>query len=157
MGRAERAVLAWPERAPSRAGLGVGSTRPAFPSSAQPGSNPGLVLLQFLQCHGQTGLAQGNPGVPAPQHLSLEQWSCREVPTAPTYSTPGTSRRLQLRAPAQGSYLGEVRLQTPLWGAGGHSRVPGEQSGVPVCLGGPCRALGPLLCARGRPGEQGRR
>ncbi|XP_048182583.1 pleckstrin homology domain-containing family N member 1 isoform X2 [Corvus hawaiiensis] len=67
-----------------------------------------LELGRFLQCHGQTGPAQGNPAVPAPQHPSLEHWNCREVPTAPTYSTPGTSRRLQLRAPAQGSYLGEI-------------------------------------------------
>ncbi|CAN8198754.1 unnamed protein product [Coccothraustes coccothraustes] len=96
-----------------RAGFGVGSTRWAFPSSAQPGSNLGLVLLQFLQCHGQTGPAQGT--VPGAQQLSLEQWHCqplpghcREVPTVPIYSTPGTSRRLQLRAPAQGSYLGEL-------------------------------------------------
>uniref|UniRef100_A0A8C3GXK0 Pleckstrin homology domain containing N1 n=1 Tax=Corvus moneduloides TaxID=1196302 RepID=A0A8C3GXK0_CORMO len=67
-----------------------------------------LELGRFLQCHGQTGPAQGNPAVPAPQHPSLEHWNCREVPTAPTYSTPGTSRRLQLRALAQGSYLGEI-------------------------------------------------
>ncbi|KAM4758395.1 pleckstrin homology domain-containing family N member 1 [Cyanocitta cristata] len=73
---------------------------PLSPGYSQP--------LHFLQCHGQTGPAQGNPAVPAPQHPSLEQWNCREVPTAPTYSTPGTSRRLQLRAPAQGSYLGEI-------------------------------------------------
>ncbi|XP_041888074.1 pleckstrin homology domain-containing family N member 1 isoform X3 [Corvus kubaryi] len=67
-----------------------------------------LELGRFLQCHGQTGPAQGNPAVPAPQHPSLEHWNCREVPTAPTYSTPGTSRQLQLRALAQGSYLGEI-------------------------------------------------
>uniref|UniRef100_A0A8C3DYX4 Pleckstrin homology domain containing N1 n=1 Tax=Corvus moneduloides TaxID=1196302 RepID=A0A8C3DYX4_CORMO len=121
-----------------------------------------LELGRFLQCHGQTGPAQGNPAVPAPQHPSLEHWNCREVPTAPTYSTPGTSRRLQLRALAQGSYLGEVRLQTPLWAAGehsgasgGHSGGAGEQPGVPVCLGGPCRALSPLVSARGRPGGAG--
>ncbi|XP_041275601.1 pleckstrin homology domain-containing family N member 1 [Onychostruthus taczanowskii] len=72
-----------------------------------------LELGRFLQCHGQTGPAQGT--VPGAQQLSLEQWHCqplpghcREVPTVPIYSTPGTSRRLQLRAPAQGSYLGEM-------------------------------------------------
>ncbi|XP_053818786.1 pleckstrin homology domain-containing family N member 1 isoform X1 [Vidua chalybeata] len=71
-----------------------------------------LELGRFLQCHEQTGPPQGT--VPGPQQLSLEQWHCqplpghcREVPTVPIYSTPGTSRRLQPRAPAQGSYLGE--------------------------------------------------
>ncbi|XP_072773472.1 pleckstrin homology domain-containing family N member 1 isoform X2 [Taeniopygia guttata] len=70
-------------------------------------------LGRFLQCHGQTGPAQGP--VPGPQQLSLEQWHCqplpghcREVPTVPIYSTPGTSQHLRLRAPAQGSYLGEI-------------------------------------------------
>ncbi|XP_039583612.1 pleckstrin homology domain-containing family N member 1 isoform X2 [Passer montanus] len=72
-----------------------------------------LELGRFLQCHGQTGPAQGT--VPGAQQLSLEQWHCqplpghcREVPSVPIYSTPGTARRLQLRAPAQGSYLGEM-------------------------------------------------
>ncbi|XP_063273469.1 pleckstrin homology domain-containing family N member 1 isoform X2 [Prinia subflava] len=67
---------------------------------------PAPPELRFLQCHGQTGPS------PSPQHLSLGQWHCqplpgpgREVPTGPTYGTPG---RLQLRAPAQGSYLGEI-------------------------------------------------
>uniref|UniRef100_A0A8C9NY67 Pleckstrin homology domain containing N1 n=1 Tax=Serinus canaria TaxID=9135 RepID=A0A8C9NY67_SERCA len=89
-----------------------------------------LELGRFLQCHGQTGPAQGT--VPGAQQLSLEQWHCqplpghcREVPTVPIYSTPGTSRRLQLRAPAQGSYLGEVSLGTALWGAGDTQRVQG--------------------------------
>ncbi|XP_054656959.1 pleckstrin homology domain-containing family N member 1 isoform X2 [Grus americana] len=33
---------------------------------------------------------------------------CREVPVAPSYSTPGTSCRLQLRPPADASYLEDV-------------------------------------------------
>ncbi|XP_059343614.1 pleckstrin homology domain-containing family N member 1 [Ammospiza nelsoni] len=63
----------------------------------------------LLQCQGQPGAAQG--AVPGTQQLSLEQWHCQPPPgpcTVPTYSTPGTSRRLQLRAPAQGSHLGEM-------------------------------------------------
>ncbi|XP_030819708.1 pleckstrin homology domain-containing family N member 1 isoform X2 [Camarhynchus parvulus] len=78
---------------------------PLCPAYCQP--------LHFLQCHGQPGAAQG--AVPGAQQLSLEPWHCqplpghcREVPTGPTYSSPGTSRRLQLRAPAQGSCLGEI-------------------------------------------------
>ncbi|XP_071431778.1 pleckstrin homology domain-containing family N member 1 [Pithys albifrons albifrons] len=75
-------------------------------------------LSSFLQCHRQMGPAQVNgcPAIPVPQHLSLEKWNCqplpsghcREVPTAPIYSTPGTSHRLQLRAPAEASYLEEI-------------------------------------------------
>ncbi|XP_063033061.1 pleckstrin homology domain-containing family N member 1 isoform X2 [Melospiza melodia melodia] len=74
---------------------------PLSPGYAQP--------LHLLQCQGQPGAAQG--AVPGAQQLSLEQWHCQPLPgpcTVPTYSTPGTSRRLQLRAPAQGSHLGEM-------------------------------------------------
>ncbi|XP_027558591.1 pleckstrin homology domain-containing family N member 1 [Neopelma chrysocephalum] len=90
------------------------------PSSPSAPSGAGSSFLQeFLQCHRQTGPAQANgcPAIPVPQqHLSLEKWNCqplpsghcREVPTAPTYSTPGTSRRLQLRAQAEASYLEEI-------------------------------------------------
>uniref|UniRef100_A0A8C5IQ05 Pleckstrin homology domain containing N1 n=1 Tax=Junco hyemalis TaxID=40217 RepID=A0A8C5IQ05_JUNHY len=75
-----------------------------------------LDVGTLLQCQGQAGAAQGTvPGaqgtVPGAQQLSLEQWHCQPLPgpcTVPTYSTPGTSRRLQLRAPAQGSHLGEM-------------------------------------------------
>nr|XP_054504013.1 pleckstrin homology domain-containing family N member 1 [Agelaius phoeniceus] len=86
------------------------------PYSAQGAQQHPLAPLEmgrFLQCHGQPGAAQGT--VPGAQQLPLEQWHCqplpghcREAPTVPTYSTPGTSRRPQLRAPAQGSYLGEI-------------------------------------------------
>ncbi|XP_050765610.1 pleckstrin homology domain-containing family N member 1 [Gymnogyps californianus] len=79
---------------------------------------PHLDLSNFLQCHGQTGSAQANgcPAVPVPQHLSLQKRNCqplpsshcREVPAAPSYSTPGTSCRLQLRPPADASYLEEI-------------------------------------------------
>ncbi|XP_059685838.1 pleckstrin homology domain-containing family N member 1 [Gavia stellata] len=79
---------------------------------------PHLDLSNFLQCHGQTGSAQadGCPALPVPQHLSLQKRSCqplpsshcREVPAAPSYSMPGTSCRLQLRPPADASYLEEV-------------------------------------------------
>ncbi|XP_071304915.1 pleckstrin homology domain-containing family N member 1 [Agelaius tricolor] len=86
------------------------------PYSAQGAQQHPLAPLEmgrFLQCHGQPGAAQGT--VPGAQQLPLEQWHCqplpghcREAPTVPTYSTPGTSRRPQLWAPAQGSYLGEI-------------------------------------------------
>ncbi|XP_077644345.1 pleckstrin homology domain-containing family N member 1 [Lonchura striata] len=114
-----------PSQEPER---GVGSLSPERPTGEtqsplyhEPYTAPGpqqhpraqRELGRFLQCHGQTGPAQGP--VPGPQQLSLEQWHCqplpghcREVPTLPIYSTPGTSRRLRPRAPAQGSYLGEI-------------------------------------------------
>ncbi|KAM3659541.1 pleckstrin homology domain-containing family N member 1 [Ammospiza maritima maritima] len=88
---------------------------PPFPLSPegrllQEPLSPGYCQpLHLLQCQGQPGAAQG--AVPGAQQLSLEQWHCQPPPgpcTAPTYSTPGTSRRLQLRAPAQGSHLGEM-------------------------------------------------
>ncbi|XP_075028006.1 pleckstrin homology domain-containing family N member 1 [Calonectris borealis] len=71
---------------------------------------PHLDLSNFLQCHGQTGSAQANgcPALPVPQHLSLQKRNCREVPAALSYSTPGTSFRLQLRPPDNASYLEDV-------------------------------------------------
>ncbi|KAM6236487.1 pleckstrin homology domain-containing family N member 1 isoform 3-T3 [Spheniscus humboldti] len=79
---------------------------------------PHLDLSNFLQCHGQTGSAQANgcPALPVSQHLSLQKRNCqplpsshcREVPAAPSYGTPGTSCRLQLRPPADASYLEDV-------------------------------------------------
>ncbi|XP_029874888.1 pleckstrin homology domain-containing family N member 1 isoform X2 [Aquila chrysaetos chrysaetos] len=79
---------------------------------------PHLDLSNFLQCHGQTGSAQANgcSAIPVPQHLSLQKRNCqplpsshcREVPAALSYSTPGTSCRLQLRPPADASYLEEI-------------------------------------------------
>ncbi|XP_076212334.1 pleckstrin homology domain-containing family N member 1 isoform X4 [Aptenodytes patagonicus] len=79
---------------------------------------PHLDLSNFLQCHGQTGSAQANgcPALPVSQHLSLQKRNCqplpsshcREVPAAPSYSTPGTSCRLQLRPPPDASYLEDV-------------------------------------------------
>nr|XP_031362492.1 pleckstrin homology domain-containing family N member 1 [Lonchura striata domestica] len=114
-----------PSQEPER---GIGSLSPERPTGEtqsplyhEPYTAPGpqqhpraqRELGRFLQCHGQTGPAQGP--VPGPQQLSLEQWHCqplpghcREVPTLPIYSTPGTSHRLRPRAPAQGSYLGEI-------------------------------------------------
>ncbi|KAM6236486.1 pleckstrin homology domain-containing family N member 1 isoform 2-T2 [Spheniscus humboldti] len=81
-------------------------------------SNLEFVLVKFLQCHGQTGSAQANgcPALPVSQHLSLQKRNCqplpsshcREVPAAPSYGTPGTSCRLQLRPPADASYLEDV-------------------------------------------------
>uniref|UniRef100_A0A8B9RYD6 Pleckstrin homology domain containing N1 n=1 Tax=Accipiter nisus TaxID=211598 RepID=A0A8B9RYD6_9AVES len=79
---------------------------------------PHLDLSNFLQCHGQTGSAQANgcSAIPVPQHLSPQKRNCqpvpksqcREVPAALSYSTPGTSCRLQLRPPADASYLEEI-------------------------------------------------
>ncbi|XP_069638714.1 pleckstrin homology domain-containing family N member 1 isoform X2 [Haliaeetus albicilla] len=83
-----------------------------------PAPLPHLDLSNFLQCHGQTGSAQANgcSAMPVPQHLSLQKRNCqpvpsshcREVPAALSYSTPGTSCRLQLRPPADASYLEEI-------------------------------------------------
>ncbi|XP_051493252.1 pleckstrin homology domain-containing family N member 1 [Apus apus] len=91
---------------------------PHSPSYADPytPSSPGArslagssFLEEFLQCHGQTGSAQGNrcPSLPGPQHLSLQRRSCqpsshcRDLPAPPSHST---SCRLQL-LPSDASYL----------------------------------------------------
>lgn len=94
----------------------MGELLPSFPSQV---SNLEFVLVKFLQCHGQTGSAQANgcSAIPVPQHLSPQKRNCqpvpksqcREVPAALSYSTPGTSCRLQLRPP-DASYLEEVSL-----------------------------------------------
>lgn len=92
---------------------------PYTPSSPGARSVAGSSLLEeFLQCHRQTGSAQANgcPALPVPQHLSLQKRNCqplpsshcREVPAAPSYSTPGTSFRLQLRPPENAAYLEDV-------------------------------------------------
>ncbi|KAM6236485.1 pleckstrin homology domain-containing family N member 1 isoform 1-T1 [Spheniscus humboldti] len=92
---------------------------PYTPSSPSARSVAGSSFLEeFLQCHGQTGSAQANgcPALPVSQHLSLQKRNCqplpsshcREVPAAPSYGTPGTSCRLQLRPPADASYLEDV-------------------------------------------------
>ncbi|XP_009272472.1 PREDICTED: pleckstrin homology domain-containing family N member 1 [Aptenodytes forsteri] len=92
---------------------------PYMPSSPSARSVAGSSFLEeFLQCHGQTGSAQANgcPALPVSQHLSLQKRNCqplpsshcREVPAAPSYSTPGTSCRLQLRPPPDASYLEDV-------------------------------------------------
>ncbi|KAM6371373.1 pleckstrin homology domain-containing family N member 1 isoform 2-T2 [Pluvialis apricaria] len=90
---------------------------PYTPSSHSARSVAGSSFLEeFLQCHGQMGSAQadGCPALPVLQHLSLQKRNCqprshcREVPMAPSYSPPGTSCRLQLRPPADASYLEEV-------------------------------------------------
>ncbi|XP_075577846.1 pleckstrin homology domain-containing family N member 1 [Pelecanus crispus] len=79
---------------------------------------PHLDLSNFLQCHGQTGSAQANgcAAVPVAQHLSLQKRSCQPLPSshcregsaAPSYSTASPSCRLQLRPPADASYLEDV-------------------------------------------------
>ncbi|KAK4809755.1 hypothetical protein QYF61_008876 [Mycteria americana] len=92
---------------------------PYTPSSPSSRSMAGSSFLEeFLQCHGQMGSAQadGCPAVPAPQHLSLQKRNCqplpsghcRELPAAPSYSTSGTSCRLQLQPLADASYLEDV-------------------------------------------------
>ncbi|XP_037236667.1 pleckstrin homology domain-containing family N member 1 isoform X4 [Falco rusticolus] len=92
---------------------------PYMPSSPSAHSTASSSFLQeFLQCHGQMGSAQANgcPAIPVPQHLSLQKRNCqplpssryREMPVAPSYSTPGTSGHLQLRPPADASYRDEI-------------------------------------------------
>ncbi|XP_064326262.1 pleckstrin homology domain-containing family N member 1 [Phalacrocorax carbo] len=94
-------------------------TEPYTPSSPSARSVAGSGFPEeFLQCHGRTGSAQVNgcPAVPVPQHPSLQKRNCqplpsshcREVPVAPSYSTPGTLCHLQLRPPADASYLEDV-------------------------------------------------
>ncbi|XP_039940673.1 pleckstrin homology domain-containing family N member 1 [Hirundo rustica] len=96
---------------------------------------------RFLQCHGHTAPS------PCPQPLSPERWHCqplpgqgREVPTGPAYDTPGTPRRLQLRAPAQGSYLGEIS-SLPEEQPGPSLHAPGGSLGTyrVTDAAGPCR------------------
>ncbi|XP_053942052.1 pleckstrin homology domain-containing family N member 1 [Cuculus canorus] len=84
---------------------------PYTPSSPSARSVAGSSFLEeFLQCHGQMGSAQMNgcPTIPVPQHFSLQKRNSREMPVAPSYSIPGTSCHLQLRPPAEVSYLKEV-------------------------------------------------
>ncbi|XP_075293671.1 pleckstrin homology domain-containing family N member 1 isoform X2 [Opisthocomus hoazin] len=95
------------------------SADPCKPGSPSARSAAGSSFRdEFLQCHGQTGSAQasGCPAVPVPQHLSLQTRSCqplpsghcREVSAVPSYSTASTSCHLQLRPPANASYLEEI-------------------------------------------------
>ncbi|XP_066059054.1 pleckstrin homology domain-containing family N member 1 [Chamaea fasciata] len=85
---------------------GTQGTEGTQSSQQQP---PGqLEMGRFLPCHGQPG--------PCPQALSPGRWHCqplpgglgREGPPGPIYSTPGPPRRPRPRAPAHGSYLGQI-------------------------------------------------
>lgn len=89
--------------------------------------------------------------------VSPERWHCqplpgpcREGPTVPMYSTPGSSRRLQPRAPAQGSHLAQVcalpeeHLSPSLPGP---DDVTCELGGVTCELGAVTCELGGVTCA----------